>query len=100
MSRSHRSRRRSRSRQRSRSPSPFASTIVTDSNTNHHQKQTQFIPIPVPYYHPQIQPSQPGPVTSPNKNSQPVSYLIPQAKQQFIDDNNQLTVNISFSFIN
>jgi hypothetical protein len=95
--RSTRSHRRSRSRHRSRSQSPFLSTTPTDNNNNNNnnQKQTQFIPIPVPYYQPQVQPSQPGPVTSTNTNSQPISYIIPQAKQQFVDDNNQL-VNISF----
>lgn len=97
--RSSRSRRRSRSRHRSRSQSPFASTIANDSNNNNNnQKQTQFIPIPVPYYQPPIQPSQPGPVTSTNTNSQPMSYMIPQAKQQFVEDNNQLPVNISSFF--
>jgi hypothetical protein len=93
--RTNRSRRRSRSRSRrhssyrSRSYSPLASTTVTENNQN----QTSFMP----YYQPQSQPSQPAPITSINNKSQPISYILPQAKQQFIEEYNQPTVRI-FSF--
>jgi hypothetical protein len=89
-----RRRSRSRSRHRSRSRSPHESTIATE----HNQRQTQYIPIPVPYYQPQAHSSQPAPMTSSNTKSQPVSYLIPQAKQQFINENNQSTVKNLFFF--
>lgn len=85
LTRSNHSRRHSRSRPRSRSRSPLETTTMTESNP----KQTQFVPIPVPYY-------QPVPMTSNNTNSQPVSYLIPQNKQQFVGENNQTIVRISF----
>lgn len=72
----------SRSRHRSRSSSPAEST--NDTNV---PQQTQFIPIPVPYYQPQAQ-SQP---TS-NINGKPISYVIPQAKQQYLDESNPSAV--------
>ncbi len=85
-----RSRRRSRrySSHRSRSYSPHESPTITDTK----QKQTQFIPISVPYYQPQAQQSQPASIMPTNNNSQPISYIVPQAKQQFIEENNQSTV--------
>jgi len=90
-----RSRRRSRrySSHRSRSYSPHESTTITDTK----QKQTQFIPISVPYYQPQAHQSQPASIMPTNNNSQPISYIVPQAKQQFIEENNQSTVR-NFSF--
>jgi hypothetical protein len=91
-SRSHRHSRR-HSSHRSRSYSPRESTTTTENN----HKQTQFVPISVPYYQPQTQPSQSAPIISTNK-SQPISYIIPHVKQQFIEENNhQPSVRIFFS---
>lgn len=75
--RSHRSHRRSRRRSRSYS-SPSS---ITEVNTS---KQPQFIPVPVPYYQPQGQTQ-----TVSNTNSKPMSYVVPQQKQQFLDETNQ-----------
>jgi len=84
-----RSRRRSRSRRYSSHRSRSYSSDESPINTDTKHKQTQFIPITVPYYQPQ---SQSAPIMSTNNNSQPISYMVPQAKQQFIEENNQSTV--------
>ncbi|CAF2803347.1 unnamed protein product [Rotaria sp. Silwood2] len=100
VSRSSRSRRRSRSRRqsghRSRSNSPDESTVIEDNNP----KQTQFIPIPVPYYHPQQVPSSQttkmqAPVVSTNNNQQGISYIVPQTKQQYIEDTIQPNTKVA-----
>ncbi|CAF1122715.1 unnamed protein product [Rotaria sp. Silwood1] len=92
LSRMGRSHRRSRSRRqsshRSRSNSPDESTVIDDNNN---QKQTQFIPIPVPYYHPQQVPSSQTtkmqiPIASTNNNQPAISYIVPQPKQQYVED--------------
>ena len=102
LSRTSRSRHRSRSRScrhsshRSRSYSPRDSTIA-DDNT---KKQPQFIPIPVPYYQPQPptaaqqRTTTHTPTASSNNNTQPISYIMPQAKPQYIEENIQPTVRI------
>jgi hypothetical protein len=108
VSRASHSRHRSRSRScrhsshRSRSYSPRDSPISDDNNNN--QKQTQFIPIAVPYYQPQqatssqLKPMQTPNVAS-NNNSSSISYIMPQAQQQYRDENIQSTVRI-FLFFN
>jgi hypothetical protein len=100
-----RSRRRSRSRRhsghRSRSHSPRENTSGGNNSQDNNTKQTQFIPIPVPYYQPQAQP-QPAPQQQPqaptaqsnNPNNQPMSYVIPQPKQQYIEEFIQSSVRI------
>jgi len=103
VSRASHSRHRSRSRScrhsshRSRSYSPRDSPTSDDNNNN--QKQTQFIPIAVPYYQPQqatssqLKPMQTPNVAS-NNNSSSISYIMPQAQQQYRDENIQSTVRI------
>ncbi|CAF1112212.1 unnamed protein product [Adineta ricciae] len=89
----HRSHSRSRhhSRNRSRSYSPQESTAPVDSTP----KATQFVPIPVPYYQPQSQvppPAKPSTQTSAmasSNTSQPMSYVLPQNNQQFIEGSSQ-----------
>lgn len=93
--RTTRSRRRARSHSRrhsnrcSRSYSSRESSPMPD----HNPKPTQFVPAPMPYYQPKIQST---PMTSNNVNSQPISYMIPQVKQQFVEEKPQLNVRIPF----
>ncbi|CAF1466994.1 unnamed protein product [Rotaria sordida] len=94
-----RSCRHSSHRSRSRSPRENTSTGNNTQDNNNNIKQPQFIPIPVPYYQPPTQPpAQPTVQTlntpsnnnnnnnNINNNNQPISYIIPQPKQQFIEE--------------
>jgi hypothetical protein len=95
LSRTSRSRHRSRSRSRRHSDHRSSSHSPRESTTNadNNPKQTQFFPVPVPYYQPTPQPAQP-PLISSNNHNPPMSYLMPQVKQQFIEENIQPTVKI------
>ncbi|CAF2865463.1 unnamed protein product [Rotaria sp. Silwood2] len=86
---------------RSRSRSPRENSSTGNNTQDNNAKQPQFIPIPVPYYQPPTQLPQPPPIqstaqtlnTTSNNNSnnnnnhnQPMSYIIQQPKQQFIEE--------------
>jgi hypothetical protein len=72
-------------------------------------KQPQFIPIPVPYYQPPAQPpSQPSTQTSNtssnnninnNNNNQPMTYVIQQPKQRFVEEIIQSAVKQNSFFL-
>lgn len=102
MSRSrHRSHSCRRSSRHSRSYSPRDSTMTTDNNNS--SKTAQFIPIPVPYYHPQSATAlsqgtttQTQMTSSSNNHPRPVSYIIPQTKQQYVEDPNVKKNDFSF----
>jgi hypothetical protein len=97
MPRTNRSRHRShscrRSSRHSRSYSPHESTITTENNN--HSRPNQVIPIHVPYYQPQSTSTLSQAITTQtqipptnNHNFQPVSYIMPQPKQQYVEDHN------------
>ncbi|CAF1063247.1 unnamed protein product [Rotaria sordida] len=88
---------RRQSSHRSRSNSPDESTIIDDNN----QKQTQFIPIPIPYYQPQQTASTSQttklqtPMISSNNNPSSISYIVPQSKQQYMEETVQPNTKVT-----